>query len=126
MSSWALFVIVGLPLWLIVVFFAITSVFLVKNFSVLSGILTRLDKIVERFEYESPKIAHNITKTTEEIAELVESVKETVDVFNVTLVAGRTNWRMLTGLALPFVKRLMNRKGINPVKDFKERGKSKK
>jgi len=58
--------------------------------------------------------------------ELVESVKETVDVFNVTLVAGRTNWRMLTGLALPFVKRLMNRKGINPVKDFEERGKSKK
>jgi len=126
-NGWVLFFSVGLPLWLLFFVGLIVAVALAKNFGTLNEILKRVDRIVQSFEHESPKVAGNITKTTDEIAELVRSLKDTVDVLTMTVVAGKTNFKTILGLAMPLIKKGFKKADLDPVKDYiskkKKRGK---
>ena len=123
MSGWTLFFAVGLPLWLLLFVGIIIAVALAKNFITLNQILKKVEKIVETFQYETPKIAGNITKTTDEIAELVRSLKDTVDVLTMTMVAGKTNFKTVFGLIMPLLKKGFQKADVNPVKEYLSRKK---
>ncbi len=123
MNGWVLFFSVGLPLWLLFFVWLIVAFAIAKNFNTLNEILNKVDRIVQSFEHESPKMAGNLTKTTDEIAELVRSLKDTVDVLTMTVVAGKTNFKTIMGLAMPFIKKGLNKADANPVADYLKRKK---
>ncbi|GEM_PF-2335127 len=123
MNGWVLFFSVGLPLWLLFFVWLIVAFAVAKNFNTLNEILKKVDRIVQSFEHESPKMAGNITKTTDEIAELVRSLKDTVDVLTMTVVAGKTNFKTIMGLAMPFIKKGLSKADANPVADYLRRKK---
>ena len=123
MNGWVLFFSVGLPLWLLFFVWLIVAFAIAKNFNTLNEILNKVDRIVQSFEHESPKMAGNITKTTDEIAELVRSLKDTVDVLTMTVVAGKTNFKTIMGLAMPFIKKGLSKADANPVADYLKRKK---
>ena len=123
MSGWTLFFAVGLPLWLLLFVGLVVAIALAKNFGTLNEILKRVDRIVEAFEHESPKMAGNLTKTTDEVAELVRSLKDTVDVLTMTVVAGKTNFKTILGLAMPLIKKGFKKVDVDPVKDYISRKK---
>ena len=123
MNGWVLFFSVGLPLWLLFFVWLIVAFAIAKNFNTLNEILNKVDRIVQSFEHESPKMAGNLTKTTDEIAELVRSLKDTVDVLTMTVVAGKTNFKTIVGLAMPFIKKGLHKADVNPVADYLKRKK---
>ncbi len=118
MSGWTLFFAVGLPIWLLFVIGFVVAIGLMKNASKLNDIMNRLDRILEDIEHEEPKIASNITKTTDEVSELVRSLKDTIDVLTMVIVAGKTNFRTILGLAMPLIKKGFDKSNIDIVKDY--------